>query len=86
MVHEISPDLDQRVQNYLAAGSFQSVDEVLHSALDALDEREQDKLRRWSEGNEIAAEQSRQGLSNTLDDDAVLTRLRARLAKEGIAD
>jgi Arc/MetJ-type ribon-helix-helix transcriptional regulator len=86
MSHQLSSDLDHRVQDYLAKGEFQSVDEVLHSALDALDEQQKEKLRRWNEGNQTAMEQSRQGLSKPLDDHAVLNRLRTRLAKEGITD
>jgi Arc/MetJ-type ribon-helix-helix transcriptional regulator len=86
MPYQLPPDLDHRVQAYLVAGGFQSEDDVLRTALDALEEREQEKLRRWHEGNRIALEQSRQGLSKPLDDEAVLARLRARLAKEGITE
>jgi Arc/MetJ-type ribon-helix-helix transcriptional regulator len=86
MEHQLSADLDGRVQRYLSSGGFRNVDEVLHNALDALDEREQEKLRRWNLGNQIASEQSRQGLSKPLDDAAVLARLHARLANEGITD
>jgi hypothetical protein len=54
--------------------------------LDAIDQLEQDKLIRWDERNRIAQRQSQQGLSMPVDDEAVLGRLRARLAKEGIVD
>lgn len=55
---------------------------------ESLDElvTEWEKRRRWHEGNRIAMEQSRLGLSKPLDDQAVLSRLRERLAKEGISD
>jgi Arc/MetJ-type ribon-helix-helix transcriptional regulator len=86
MSYQLPPDLDHRVQAYLVAGGFQNEDEVLRTALDALEEREQEKLRRWHEGNRIAMEQSKQGLSKPLEDEEVLARLRARLAKEGIVD
>lgn len=86
MPYQLPPDLDHRVQAYLSAGGFQNEGDVLHSALDALEERENEKLRRWHEGNRIAIEQSRLGLSKPLDDDAVLARLRARLAQEGILE
>jgi Arc/MetJ-type ribon-helix-helix transcriptional regulator len=86
MPYQLPPDLDHRVQTYLSAGGFQNEDEVLRSALDALEEREREKRHRWNEGNRIAIEQSRQGLSKPLDDDAVIARLRARLAKEGISE
>jgi Arc/MetJ-type ribon-helix-helix transcriptional regulator len=86
MSYQLPPDLDHRVQTYLSAGSFQNEDDVLRSALDALEEREQEKLRRWHDGNLIAIEQSRQGLSKPLDDDAVIARLHARLSREGITE
>jgi len=79
--YQLPPDLDHRVQAYVAAGGFQNEDEVLRAALDVLEERELEKLRRWHDGNRIATEQSKQGLSKPLDDEAVLARLRARLNK-----
>jgi Arc/MetJ-type ribon-helix-helix transcriptional regulator len=82
MSYQLPPDLDHRIQAYLVSGGFQNEDEVLHTALDALEEREQEKLRRWQEGNRIAIEQSEQGLSKPLDTEAVLARLRARLARK----
>jgi Arc/MetJ-type ribon-helix-helix transcriptional regulator len=63
MPYQLPPDLDHRVQTYLSAGSFQNKDDVVRSALDALEEREQEKLRRWHEGNRIAIEQSREGIT-----------------------
>jgi hypothetical protein len=48
------------------------------------DKSEQDKLECWNDRNQLAAEQSRQGLSRPLDDERALARLRERLAKEGI--
>lgn len=86
MSYQLPPDLDDRVQAYVVAGAFQNEDDVLRTALDALEEREQEKLRRWHDGNRLAIEQSKQGLSKPLDDEAVLARLRERLAREGIAD
>jgi Arc/MetJ-type ribon-helix-helix transcriptional regulator len=83
---DLPPDIDHRVQAYLSAGGFQNEADVLRTALDALEERDQEKLLRWHEGNRIAIEQSQQGLSKPLDDEAVLQRLRARLADEGITD
>ncbi len=77
MPYQLPPDLDHRIQTYLSAGGFQNEDDVLRSALDALEEREQEKLRHWHDGNRIAIEQSQQGLSKPLDDEAVIARLRA---------
>lgn len=68
----------------MGQGVYQSEDDVLRDALDALDQMEQDKLARWNERNRLAVEQSSNGLSRPLDDEKVLARLRERLASEGI--
>lgn len=83
MAVELPPDLNQRVLAYLGPHGFESAEEVLRNALDTLEERGSEKLRRWQEGNRLAMEQSRQGLSKPLDDE-VLSRLRSQLASEGI--
>ena len=83
MPYQLPPDLNQRVQAYLVGGGFQNEDEVLRTALDALEEREQEKLRRWHEGNRLAMEQSRQGLSKPLDLEALLERVERRVAQKG---
>jgi len=84
MAYQLPPDIDQRVKAHLMGGVYQSEEEVLRDAMDALESQEQAKLRRWHERNAIAIEQSRQGLSKPLDDEAVLARLRKRLEAEGI--
>jgi Arc/MetJ-type ribon-helix-helix transcriptional regulator len=84
MPYQIPTDISERLEACLAGGSYRSEDEVLREALDALDEREREKLKRWQEGNAAALEQSQQGHSKPLDDEAVLSRLRQRLAAEGI--
>jgi Arc/MetJ-type ribon-helix-helix transcriptional regulator len=86
MSYEFPPDLEQRVRARMSDGRYGSEDDLLREAMDALDQLEQDKITRWDERNRIAQEQSRQGLSKPLDDEAVLARLRERLAKEGIVD
>jgi len=83
---QLPADICQRLEACIATGGYQCEEEVLREALDALDQREQEKLRRWNDGNAIAIEQSRQGLSRPLDDAAVLARLRRRLAAEGISN
>jgi Arc/MetJ-type ribon-helix-helix transcriptional regulator len=84
MHYQFPADISERLQACIAGGRFQNEDEVLRNALDALEQREHDLLERWHNGNAIAIEQSREGLSKPLDDEAVLSRLRARLAAEGI--
>ena len=46
MGYPLPPDLVHRVQAYVADGGFQNSDDVLRTALDALEERENDKRRR----------------------------------------
>lgn len=83
---QLPADICQRLEACIVGGGYASREEVLREALDALEQREQEKRTRWTDGNAIAIEQSRQGLSRPLDDAAVLARLRRRLAAEGITD
>ncbi|MBP90592.1 MAG: hypothetical protein CMJ64_28435 [Planctomycetaceae bacterium] len=85
MPFQLPPDLQTRIELQLSNGSYQNEEEVLREALDAL-ERDQTNSRRWHERNELAIEQSRQEMSKPIDDEAVLERLRQRVAKEGIGD
>ena len=84
MAIQLPPDIDQRVKACMTGGAYQNEEEVLRDAMDALERQQQEKLRTWHERNEIAIQQSRQGLSKPLDDEAVLARLRQRLEAEGI--
>ena len=86
MNYQFPPDIEERLKARMSEGRYQSEDEVLREAMDALDQLEQEKLMRWNERNRLAMQQSQQGVSKTLNDDVVLSRLRERLAKEGIVD
>ena len=86
MNYQFPPDIEERFRTRMNDGRYQSEDDVLREAMDALDQLEQDKLIRWHERNRLAIRQSQEGLSKPLDDEAVLGRLRERLAKEGIVD
>ncbi len=86
MIYHIPPDIEERLKGRMSKGGHQTTDDVLREAMDALDQVEQDKLIHWNERNQIAVHQSQSGLSKPLDDDAVLARLRDRLAKEGIVE
>ena len=82
MPYQLPPDISEQVQSFVFAG-YRDEDDVLREALKALEAREQEKLRRWHEGNRIAMEQSRQGLSKPLDLEALLERVEHRAAREG---
>ena len=86
MNYQFPPDIEERLKARMARGQYESEDDVLREAMDALDQLEQDKLARWNERNRLAVQQSQQGLSRPLDEEAVLGRLRERLAREGIVD
>ena len=86
MSYQFPPDIEERLKARMSDGRYQSEDDVLREAMNALDQLEQDKLIRWEERNRLSTQQSEQGLSAPLDDEAVLGRLRERLAKEGIVD
>lgn len=64
----------------MAKGNYSTEDDVLRDAMEALEAVEQEKLARWNERNRLSTEQSVQGLSRPLDDEAILARLRERLA------
>lgn len=63
MPYQLSPELNERVQSFVFAG-YRDEDDVLREALDALEAREQEKLRRWHEGNRSAAGHRRQPRSS----------------------
>jgi Arc/MetJ-type ribon-helix-helix transcriptional regulator len=84
MSYEFPNDIRDRINAWLVGGACQSEDDVIRQAMDALDRVELDKRTRWQERNQLASEQSAQGLSKPLDDQEVLARLRERLLKEGI--
>lgn len=85
MATRLPPDIDQRVKACLTGGVYQNEDEVLRQAMDALEEREQEKLHRWHERNQIAIEQSRLGQSTPLDIEAMLERIEERAAQQNQA-
>ena len=86
MAYQVPADVEQLIKQRMASGAYSSEDDVLRDALESLELREQERLARWDERNHLAIKQSNQGLSRPLDDQQVLSRLRARLAREGILE
>ncbi len=74
MHYQFPPDLHDRVQARLADGSYQSEDDLFRDAMNALEEFDREKVRLFQEGNRVASEQSRLGLSKPLDLSAMLQR------------
>jgi Arc/MetJ-type ribon-helix-helix transcriptional regulator len=83
MHYQLPPDLEERVQARLANGAYQSADDLLRDAMNALDELDREKLRLFQEGNRIAMEQSRLGLSSPIALSDVLAEVEQRIAAEG---
>ena len=81
MPYQFPPDIDERVKARMVSRGLPSEDDVLREAMDALDQLEEDRSRRWHERNEIAIEQSRRGLSRPLNLEAILDRVEQRIAK-----
>jgi Arc/MetJ-type ribon-helix-helix transcriptional regulator len=77
-------DLQQWVDARVGGGAYQTPDDLLRDAMRALDELDREKLRLFHEGNRIAIEQSRLGLSTPLDLPALLSRVERRVADAGI--
>lgn len=86
MQYEFPPDLRERVQARMTHGEYLSEDDLLRKALDALEDRELQLLQRWHEGNRIAMEQSRQGLSKPLDLDCVMEQVTKRMVEHRSGD
>lgn len=76
--YQFPPDVQQWVDSHLSAGIYQSPDDLLRDAMHALDELDREKLRLFQDGNRIAMEQSRWGLSKPLDLAAMLERVELR--------
>ena len=73
MTYQLPPDIDQRVQSQIALGIYQTPDQVLNEALDALDQRrkfaESASVDLASRGiNESQAADLRQRLNPFADD------------------
>jgi len=83
MHYRFPPDLHERVQARLSDGTYQSEDDLLRDAMNALDDLDRERLRLFQEGNRVALEQSRLGLSKPLDLNALLQRVETRIAAEG---
>ena len=86
MTFQLPPDIHKNIQAHIASGDYQNEEDVLRTAMHLLGQREEDVLKKWDEKNQIAIEQSQQGLSKPLNDQAVLGRMRSRLARKGITD
>lgn len=86
MVYLLPPDVEKLVKQRVAAGAYDSEDEVLSYAMEALEQWEQDRIVRWEAPNQLAIDQGARGESKPLDSHEVLARLRARLAEVGILD
>lgn len=86
MTSQLPIDVYQRVIARINQGQYGCEAEVLRDAMDALDRLEEEKLLHWNERNALAEQQSENGLAKPLDKQAVISRIRNRLAEEGIIE
>ncbi len=88
MAHQFPPDVEERIKAQLATGLYESADDVIRDALQALDSYRayQRELSDLKETLRVAEEQSQQGQSGPFDAEATKRAVRERLAQQGIAD
>lgn len=83
---DIPSDYTAIIQQAVASGAYPTPEAALRHALELFAEEQakgsEAKLERWQQRNEESIHQSEQGLSKPLDETAVVSRLRARLAEE----
>ncbi|MEM9409987.1 MAG: hypothetical protein AAGA30_02670 [Planctomycetota bacterium] len=80
---DIPSDYEDVLHQAVANGAYASYQEALIHALElfkAAQSEEKQKLDRWNQRNSESQEQSSQGLSTSLDRDAVVDRLQNRLS------
>lgn len=80
MPYEFPPDLEHRVKAQMVLFGLTSEDAVLRAAMDALEQLENEKLRRWNDTNSTAIQQSCGGESQPLDLDQLLDRIEYRVS------
>jgi len=88
MGHQFPPDVEQRIQAQLATGAYESEDDVIRDALEALEEYRgyRRELSELKEKLRVAEEQSQLGRSGPFDAEATKRAVRERLAQQGIVD
>ena len=85
MPYVIPASIQQQIETLVANGEYENEEIVLQKAIDALiwRQREEQKIRQWNKRNRRSIEESRQGLSNPLDLDALLSRVEKRVTEDG---
>ncbi len=88
MAHQFPPDVEERIKAKLATGQYDSEDDVIRDALEALEyyRRYQRELSDLRETLRVAEEQSRLGQSGPFDAEATKRVVRERLAQQDIAE
>ena len=82
MSYQFPPDIEKRVRAQMDSSGVASEDDVLRAAMDALEQLDDIKLRRWQAGNDLTVKQSNSGLSMPLDLEAVLGRVEQRVSQQ----
>ena len=85
MSYQLPPDIEKRVRAQMDSSGVASEDDVLRAAMDALEQLDEIKLRRWHAGNGLTLKQSGAGLSMPLDFEAVLGRVEVRFVQQRLS-
>ncbi|MFO0787937.1 MAG: hypothetical protein U0805_00670 [Pirellulales bacterium] len=80
MTYQFPPDIEKRVRAQMGSSGAANEDDVLRAAMDALEQLDEIKLRRWQAGNDLALRQSAAGLSKPLNLGTLLERVEERAA------
>lgn len=88
MARQFPPDVEERIKAQLATGEYDSEEDVIRGALQALEDYRQYKrqLCDLKEKLRVAEQQSRQGQSGPFNAEATKRAVRERLAQQGITD
>ncbi|MCH8045709.1 MAG: hypothetical protein IID44_18515 [Planctomycetes bacterium] len=78
MEYPLPADLSEQIKLHLATGNYETENDVIRQALDALKLR--DELVRFRESIAQSRQQAARGEAKPLDVDAVMGRLRGRLS------
>jgi len=85
MSYAFPPDITERIQAQISKGQFETEDEVIREAIDALEKRQQG-LGQLQEMIRVADEDIADGRVAPFDADATKRAVRERLAKESVRD
>ena len=88
MAYQFPPDVEELIKAQLETGEYESEDDVIRDAHQALEEycRYQRELTDLKDKLRVAEEQSQRGQTGPFDAEETKRQVRERLAEQGITD